>query len=461
VLASGAMIPSVTDAVISWIHDLHVRDLPPAVERQVSRCLADLVAVAAAGSRTRLAALARDHAYRHLGGADQRGRLYFDGRRTSPVGAAFANAAAIDAMDGHDGHRLTKGHAGAAVLPAVTSLIDEDTADLGDLLAALAVGYEIANRAGMQLHGQAADYHSSGAWNALGAAAVAARLLGLGAEVTEHALGIAEYHAPRAPMMRCIDHPTMVKDSSAQGAHAGVSAALLAQSGFTGAPADLVGAVTDPTWSDLGMRWTILEQYFKPYPVCRWAQPAVHAALRLVSGGDIAAAQISRIDVTTFHQATRLAGRDPSNTEEAQYSLPFPVAAAVVHRSMGEDLIASPSLAGPQVRRLAASLRLQESAEMTEAFPAHRRAEVTLLLTDGRQLCSGVTEAPGDPEDPLSDAELDDKFHRSAGLSLGRERAEQLRAAATSNTSAGIGELLDTIFAPIDHLAGGQLGSSG
>jgi len=451
------------DAVNSFIHDLHARDLPPAVQRQASSCLMDLVAVAAAGSRTRLAALARDHACHHLGGSDQRGRLYFDGRRTSPVGAAFANAAAIDAMDSHDGHRLTKGHAGAAVLPAVTSLIDEGTADLGDLLTALTVGYEIANRAGMQLHEQAADYHSSGAWNALGAAAVAVRLLRLGAEATEHALGIAEYHAPRAPMMRCIDSPTMVKDSSAQGAHAGVSAALLAETGFTGAPAELLGApaATDPPWNDLGTRWTILEQYFKPYPVCRWAQPAVHAVLRLVCAGDIDAAQISRIDVTTFHEATRLAVRDPSNTEEAQYSLPFPVAAAAVHRSVSEKLIASPASADLQVRRLAASLRLQESAEMTRAFPAHRCAEVRLTLTDGRQLASGVTEAPGDPADPLSAAELDEKFRRSAGMGLGHERAEQLRAALTSSTSTGIGELLDAVFAPIDHLAADGPDSSG
>jgi 2-methylcitrate dehydratase PrpD len=253
---------SVTDAgYISFIHDLGPGDLRPDVRKRVRACLADLVGVAAAGSRTPLAALAREHAHRHLRGADGLARLYFDGRAVSPVGAAFANAAAIDAMDGHDGHRLTKGHAGAAVLPAATSVIDPAAHDVDDLLVALLVGYEIANRAGMRLHRTAADYHSSGAWNALGAAAVTARLLGLDAEATRHALGIAEHHAPRAPMMRCIDHPTMVKDSSAQGAQAGVSAALLARDGFTGPPAELVGrpGATDEPSENLGRRWTVLE----------------------------------------------------------------------------------------------------------------------------------------------------------------------------------------------------------
>src|SRR3546814_7985834 len=84
------------------------------------------------------------------------------------------------------------------------------------------MGYEVATRAGIVLHGSVSDYHTSGAWNALGVAAVASRLLGLDRERTRHAIGIAEYHGPRSQMMRCIDHPTMLKDGSGWGAFAGV-----------------------------------------------------------------------------------------------------------------------------------------------------------------------------------------------------------------------------------------------
>src|SRR5699024_11605794 len=112
----------------------------------------------------------------------------------------------------------------------------------------------------------------------LGVAAVAGRHLGLDAARLAHAFGTAEFHGPRSQMMRCIDHPTMVKDGSAWGALAGMSAAFLARDGFTGAPA---ATVSDPDvadiWADLGRRWYLLEQYFKPCPVCRWAQPAVEA----------------------------------------------------------------------------------------------------------------------------------------------------------------------------------------
>jgi 2-methylcitrate dehydratase PrpD len=441
----------VTDAgYLSFIHDLGPGDLRSDVRQHVRACLADLVGVAAAGSRTPLAALAREHAHRHMRGVDGSARLYFDGRAVSPVGAAFANAAAIDAMDGHDGHRLTKGHAGAAVLPAATSVIDPAAHDVGDLLVALVVGYEIANRAGMRLHRTAADYHSSGSWNALGAAAVTARLLGLDADATRHALGIAEHHAPRAPMMRCIDHPTMVKDSSAQGAQAGVSAALLARDGFTGPPAELVGrpGPTDEPSEDLGHRWTLLEQYFKPYPVCRWAQPAVHAAIGLVVEHDIAPERIRAIEVSTFHEATRLATRAPATTEQAQYSLPFPVATAAVHRSLDEARIASPTVVDPHVRRLADSLRLVESPEMSAAFPARRYAEVTVMLADGGHVRSDRTEAPGDPEDALTAADLAAKLLRSAAAGLGAARAERL-GALTENPDTGLGVLLDELYAPV------------
>src|SRR3546814_17700164 len=107
-----------------------------------------------------------------------------------------------------------------------------------------------------------------------------ARALRLDPAQTAHALGIAEYYGPRSPMMRVIDHPTMLKDGSALGAMSGVSDALLAAAGFTGAPAvTVMGAAVEDRWADLGLRWRIEEPYPKVYPVCRWAPHAVAAGL--------------------------------------------------------------------------------------------------------------------------------------------------------------------------------------
>ena len=119
-------------------------------------------------------------------------------------------------------------------------------------LASLVVGYEIGTRAGIALHRTACDYHTSGAWIAIAAAALGARSMGLDAAQTREAIGIAEYHGPRSQMMRVVDQPTMVKDGSGWGAMAGVSAAYLAAEGFTGAPAVTVEGEMSPTF---GMIW--------------------------------------------------------------------------------------------------------------------------------------------------------------------------------------------------------------
>ena len=433
-----------------FIHELNFADLPSGVVEQASRCVLDLVGVAAAGSATELSRIVRDHAANNFLGAGGHARLWFDGRAVSPAGAALANASTIDAMDGHDGHRLTKGHAGVAVLPAaVAALEGSASATKGDLLTALVVGYEIATRAGIALHDAAGDYHSSGTWNALGSAAVAARGFGLGRTATEHTLGIAEYHAPRAPMMRCIDHPTMIKDSSGWGAQAGVSAALLAAEGFTGAPAELLADGSGSAeWDDLGDRWMVLEQYFKPHSVCRWSHPAIEATIDLVRRHSVEPGEIRLIEVGTFAAAARLATRIPRTTEHAQYSLPFPVAVAAVHRAVPPRVIAYPHLVDAQVHRLVEGMRVHESPAMTAVFPARREAEVTLVLNDGRRISSGPTTAIGDPDRPLSTAALVEKFRDGVGPVVGEDRAELLLARLRTDEACLLNELVDEMCRP-------------
>ncbi|MCV5901114.1 MmgE/PrpD family protein, partial [Escherichia coli] len=86
---------------------------------------------------------------------------------------------------------------------------------------------------------------------------------------------------------------------------------------------------THALWADLGQRWYILEQYFKPYPVCRWAQPAVEAVRALQQENKLNPDEIELIEVHSFHQAVCLHTKRPETTEQAQYSLPFSVASVV------------------------------------------------------------------------------------------------------------------------------------
>src|SRR5438067_1008260 len=317
-----------------FVRTLSFDALPHDVIVQARRCLLDLIGVAAAGSGTRMSAIVRAHAANELCSRDGGARMLFDGRRCSIAGASFAGAATIDSVDGHDGHVLTKGHTGVAVLPALLAVIDGGSkCDGEEFLTCLVVGYEIATRAGTALHASVADYHCSGAWNAIACAAIASRILRLDIARTREALGIAEYGGPRGQIRRVCAHPTMLKDGSSWGAHSGVTAALLARDGFTGAPAVTIEADDARlVWYDLGTRWRVREQYFKAYPVCRWAQPAIEAAFGLQRAEKFSAHDIEQVTIESFHEAVVLGAgcAIPHSTDEAQYSLPFPVAAALV-----------------------------------------------------------------------------------------------------------------------------------
>lgn len=440
-----------TSAVINFVHEIRYEDLPEEVTHQAKRCLLDLVGVAAAGSQTKLAAIARDHAVTQYAAGDTGARLLFDGRHVSTVGAALAGAATIDSFDAHDGHVLTKGHIGAAVLPALLAYVDSAATGTSgrEFLTALVVGYEIGTRAGIALHRTSAEYHTSGAWNALACAAIGARLLRLGTEETLHALGIAEYHGPRSPMMREIDHPTMVKDGSMWGAAAGVSAAFLAKAGFTGAPAETVtGARLEDIWSTIGTRWTILEQYLKPQAICRWAQPAVQAVLDLIDLNGVECDDVEHIEVDTFEAATRLATRSPETTEQAQYSLPYPVATAMVHGRITSQQLIFPMDRTPSVTRLSESMVVREDENLTKRFPAERLASVSLHLYNGKKVTSKLTEARGGPGAPLTDDEVRSKFK-----SLSQSRMDDNTSSRTIQIvdqlgiDSNVDELLDIIMA--------------
>ena len=436
--------------MIPFVHGLRYADLPPDVVAQAKRCLLDLVGVAAAGLRTDLSRIVRGYAHRHLGAGEGGARILFDGRRASPAGAAFAGASTLDAFDAHDGHALTKGHAGVAILPALLAAADGARLDGREFLTALVLGYEVSTRAGIALHASACDYHTSGAWNALGCAAVTARILGLDPARTRHALGIAEYHGPRSQMMRCIDHPTMVKDGSGWGTLAGVSAAHLAADGFTGAPAITTEAEEHRAlWDDLGARWRIREQYLKPQPVCRWAQPAIEAAVALAARHCIPPERIARVRIATFAAAVRLGTRPPATTEEAQYALGFPVAAALARGRLGAAEVTE-GLRDPRVLGLLARIAVEEEPAFTARFPAERLAVVTIEREDGAVFASGPTAARGDPDSPLSDAEVAEKF-RLLAEDLGPARRRRIEdAVAGLETDGALAALLEAVLAPVE-----------
>jgi len=399
--------------VYNFIYNIDWNELPITVQNMSKRCLLDTLGVALSARTTEASQIGAKFAAMNFGPTDQsRSRLLgFDGTCSVP-GAAFSGAILIDSMDAHDGHRLTKGHAGATVLPSLLSmadnLINNKTAISGKyFLELLVIGYEVSLRSGIELHKNTDEYPTSGSWAAIGVAAMGAKLLKLDKRQLNHALGIAEYYAPRSPMMRCIDQPTMVKDGAGWGALTGVSSVFLAQEGFTGAPAL---CVTQADEKDYFLRYEILNQYFKPWPICRWAQPAVEAIVRLQKQYSFNVKDIKEINISTFHNAVRLANKAPTSSDEAQYSIGYPVAAILVRGKISPEEMSISSLNDTKIKQLQNKIKLEENQNHTNAFPAKRYASVVITLQNGEKLQLENIEARGDPDNPLSDAEIETKF---------------------------------------------------
>ena len=413
---------------IEFIHDLSWESIPAAVRHQAKRCFLDTIGVALGGRVTPTSRIIYNHAARCFGGDDT--RLWFDGRAVSAPGAAMAHGMTIDSLDMHDSCRPVKGHAGIAQVPALMAMLGQtSTGDISgsELIATLTMAYDVAIRTGTAQHATVCDYHTSGSWNAVGCAAVGARMLGLSLDKTRHALGIAEYHGPRSQMMRAIDYPSMVKDGSGWGAMAGLSAAFLAADGFTGAPAITVEANEVASyWADLGQRWSLDLQYFKPYAVCYWAQAAIAGALKVQQEHNITTAQIRDIEVYTFHEASRLATRFPQDSDEAQYSLPFPLAGALVHGRLGYAELNGSALKNEEVLRLSGLVKLIDDDSFNARFPAERLSRVVIETIDGQRHDSGEVRPLWDLTAPPSDDDLLKKFRQLASDYLPANRVDAL-----------------------------------
>jgi 2-methylcitrate dehydratase PrpD len=439
---------------------LQYEDLPPALLALLRRSFVDTMGVAAVGATTGMSRIARRAALAVFGaGTAGAARTLMDGRSLSPAGAAMAGAFTVDAVDAHDGTTPNKGHAGSAVFPALLAVADAlraaGQAITGrDLALWLAIGYEVSYRAGQTQHATCPDYHTSGAWTAVGVAVAVARMLGLSHEQIRHAAGIAEYHGPRSQMMRCIDHPTMVRDGVGWGAPSGVTAAYLAREGFTGAPAlTCESEAAAPFWAGLGQDWlTLAHTHYKPYPCCRWAHPSIDAARDLMRDHALTHDMIAGVEIRTFHYATRLAGYEPRSLDEFSYGIAFPVATMIVRGRLGPAEIAPETLEDPAILRISRATVLIDDAELTARSVSQRWAAVTLVTTDGRRFEAPPRTPRGDTDQPLSDAEISEKFHIFADGPLGRARADRIEAMTAQFDrldAAGVEELLGLCLAPV------------
>lgn len=404
----------------AWSSALTLDKVPAEVIDAARRCIIDLVGVTIAGARDPLcektAAYAREtHAAGACSVIGTAGGLH-------PVGAALANGAAGHVLDFDDTSYTGIMHGSTVVFPAALAAVEHAGGDGRRLLEAFIAGSEVDYAIAM-LTGT--DHYFKGWWSTatfgiFGAAAAAAHGLGLDARQTRVALAIAGIQASGLKAAFGSDaKPYMAGRAAASG----VEAALLAARGLTG-PAEVLedsrgflallgdGQGQRGEIDNLGRVWRLVDPgiLFKRFPVCSAAHAATELTATLVEANVILGPDVREVvcEVTPT-VAISLVHDRPATPQEAQFSLPFAIGSILAHGTLGIASLKPHVLADPLLRReMAKVIMVRDDALHSEAAP--EGARVTIRLNDGRELSDYLGVPKGMPANPLSDAELRDKF---------------------------------------------------
>jgi 2-methylcitrate dehydratase PrpD len=273
-----------------------------------------------------------------------------------------------------------------------------------------------------------------------GAAAAAASIFGLEKDQALHALANAGTLA--AGLQQAFRSSAMSKPLHAgRAAESGIMVALAAEKGVTGAVDILEGprgfgrAMShNPDWSeaarDLGTSFNIKKITIKNHAACGHTHAAIDAMIALRTHHSLSPSDVEHVSIGTYAKALEVAGKTEPGTEfEAKFSLPYCVGVALATGRVRLEAFAKDRLEDPEIRKITARVELHVDAEAEAAYPERRIAVVDVETIDGRHLSHRAPTRKGDPDDPLSDTELNEKFRELVNPIIGREAGEKLLAA--------------------------------
>jgi 2-methylcitrate dehydratase PrpD len=402
----------------TWLAQLNA--LPPEVDSKARLLLLDTFGCLLAGLR--------HPEVRQLGEAL---RLAFPGDTAWPssniklggAGLAALGAAAACWDEACEGNSAAHGRPGLPVVPSLLALSATQDISLGDLLVALVTGYEIGARAG-ELWRIPPGWHVDGSWHSLSVAAAVARL-SAGPQGIRPAIEAAACQIPASLYLPITMGSVLRNTYPAHAALLGMLSAAAATAGFD-MPNDafeesrrrVLGATSAATATPPG-QWTILAGYLKPFAGVRHTHYGVEAALRLRKHLAFSLEKIESIRLQTYAEAVQYCGnRAPQTAIQAQFSLSYAIAAALVLGDLGPN--AYDNIGDPIIRRLEQSIVVEVDQSR------QRRGARVIIDIAGQSLAESVDDIAGDPAIPMSQDQVVAKFHRYVEPILGETDAGSL-----------------------------------
>lgn len=368
--------------------------------------------------------------------------------RTSPSGAALINGVIAHARELDDFGGVD--HTGAVVIPALMAIVDSFPEISGrKFLEAMIVSYDVGRRVlnsagGYRPHNHEDGFHSTGSCGSFAAAAAVSKVLGLTKEETSWALGLAGSFTG-GTWAFTEDGAMSKRYHVGRAAETGVLVAMLAKNGFTG-PTHIFEAkwggflatyardtsIPEELTKDLGIRYDILRSGIKPYAACRDIHSALDCIFKAIDAG-VTADDIDKIEVNCIGEMLQMIGSVsvPKSRFEAQLSLPYSVAVALVTGKAFLDEFEEPYLSDERILNLARKVEMIED----KTLPFDCEPYITIHCKDGRKIKDHVPFASGAPQNPLKESAIFDKFFALAGLAMDVKQAEKIKSAVADITN--------------------------
>jgi 2-methylcitrate dehydratase len=388
------------------------------------------------------------------------------GARLDPVTAAFANALMVRVMDYNDIYWKQDPSHPSDIIPAAIACCERTHRPGSELIVGIVLGHEFEQRfceaafPGIRERGW---HHAT--LTGFVAPIVAGRMLGLDGRRIQHAIGISgcrSFTLGAAVSGKL----SMVKNTvDPLATQSGVLAALLAEKGYTGPEHVIDGkeglvACLGPEWrlevleEGLGASWRITACGMKAYPTEALTHTPISAALGLVRDNDLAPGQIAKVHVRSLARAADILSDpskyDPRTKETADHSLPYVLAAAIVDRQVTPAQFTDQRIMDPEIRAQLPKIEVVADPAIEKLFPKLQRTILTIVTTDGRQLTSQVDYPKGDPRNPLTDREIEEKFDALAEPVLSKSARERLKDAVWRlEKLASVSELMSLLAADV------------
>jgi len=441
-----ALKETITARMSRWAADLRFEDLSKAAVYQAKRFLLDSVGCALGGYQQHDVQIALEVLDEIAGRGPA--TVLGTGKRIDPVSASLANALMIRCMDYNDIYWKQDPSHPSDIFPAALAGCERTKGNGKELIVGLVLGHEFEMRfceaafPGIRERGW---HHAT--LTAFVSPIVAGRALHLNWEQIQHAIGIS---ASRQATLGAVTAGklTMMKNTvDPMATQSGMLAALLAEKGYSG-PEHVVDGKEGlthcfgPEWKlnlltdGLGEGWRITQCGMKFFPTEALTHAPISAVLDLVKGNDLHPDQVEKVQIRSLARAADILSDpskyDPHSKETADHSLPYVIAAALVDRQVTPGQFTREKIMDPKIRAQLRKIEVVADPEIEKVFPALQRVVVNISTTDGATYSKQLDYPKGDPRNPLSDQEIEEKFSALAEGVLSDKAQAKLKDAIWS-----------------------------